>query len=202
MGYVTDFIIGSTIGLVLYVLIISSSQSITSTLEFSDKIQKEFIIKFLSAICLLCLAFTSLSRGGKLQNNAVKWGLMLSGAALSMNTMIINWDKLSNGTRIILIGSCLSVIIWYAYYLESGRNLDNTDDDDGEEDNDIDGYEQYIRDKRRKTTRLDDEFEYDNYENNIRTTEYLKNVNQNKTAYREVDMRSIPQIDPHILMRY
>ena len=122
MGYLVDFAIGSIIGFILYVLVISISKSATADLEFNEKTQKIFIFNFISGLCLLCLAFTTFAKGGKLNNRAVKTGLLLSGFCLSLNTIIINWDFLSDNTRICLIGVCLAIVVWYAYYLDSPTN--------------------------------------------------------------------------------
>ena len=209
MGRVTEFMIGSTIGFILYVLVVSISQTLTSTLEFNDKIQKIFIIKFLSAICLLCLAFTSFSYQGKLENRTVKWGLILSSIALSANTMIVNWDILSNNTKIILIGACLSVVVWYAYHLEStsDKNKDNEDNEDDEDEE----YEEYEE---------DDENEYNEY--NYADKKNRVDINngiyaKKRGMHHELDNRfdgedarhmhdiyngKIPAIDPQIFMRY
>jgi hypothetical protein len=222
MGYVAEFMIGSTIGIILYILIISISQTLTSTLEFNDKTQKIFIIKFLSALCLLCLAFTSFSYRGKLENRTVKWGLILSGAALSINTMIINWNILSDNTKIILIGLCLSVIVWYAYQLESkdsDGNKDNNekyndkeDEGDEEDEEDEENGEREMNDeydieyeenknnsiykrKRGKKAELNNKFEEFLYNDNVR---YPTNVNNVNNGYGG----NIPAIDPQIFMRY
>lgn len=119
MGYLVDFTVGSIIGFILYILVISVSRSATSDLEFNEKTQKIFIINFITGLCLLCLAYTTFSKGGKLYNRSMKTGLLISGFCLSLNTIIINWDFLSDNTRIFLIGLSLAIVIWYAYYLES-----------------------------------------------------------------------------------
>ena len=186
-----DFTIGSVIGIILYVLLINISRATTSKLEFNDKIQKEFIIKFLSALCFICLAFTSFSSGGKLQNRAVKWGLILSGASLGINTMIINWHELSDSTKLILIGLCLAVVVWYAYYYEySKSDNENDDEDDNEDDNEYEDYdEDEYNNKETKYKQLDE----NDYETAINYTPVYRN---------DIRKQFIPKIDPQIFMRY
>lgn len=119
MGHLLDFIVGTVISVILYVFIFSVGQNITADLEFNDKIQKGFVINFVVGLCLLCLAYTTFSKDGKLYNRAMRTGLLLSGFALLINTIVINWYSLSDNTRTLLIGVCLGLSIWYAYSLAS-----------------------------------------------------------------------------------
>ena len=122
MGHVLNFCIGTIIGFIIYVLITSMSRLMTIDMEFNEKNQKIFIINFISGLCLLSLAMTAFNDKGKLKNKSVKNGLLISGLCLSLNTIIINWHLLSEHTRIMLIGICLGIVIWYAYYNEHDLN--------------------------------------------------------------------------------
>jgi hypothetical protein len=201
MGYLTEFMIGSTIGFILYVFIVSISQTVTSTLEFNDRIQKIFIVKFLSALCLICLALTSFSYQGRFANRTVKWGLVLSSAALSINTMVVNWNILSDSTKIILIGLCLSVIVWYAYYLESKDEKDENEDDeqdgeqDGEQDDEQDDEEEYDKQYDR-----DDE-KYNRYKRKRNINKFEDFIYNDDLIPHGMHSR-MPPIDPNIFMRY
>jgi preprotein translocase subunit YajC len=115
MSYLLDLSVGAIIGIIMFVLIKSLGKTATENMEITDGMQKQYIISFISGLCLLCLAFTAFNYSGKLDNKSMKYGSMLAGLILVINTIIFNWNSMANNTRSLLIAICLGLMVWYAY---------------------------------------------------------------------------------------
>lgn len=145
MEVIKNMFLGLVMALILYILVQSISVSITNGAEFEDKTQKIFIINFIIGIVLIISGNTIFGKRGSMKNKSVQYGVIFGGISLMINTVVMNWDYLSDATRVSLIGLLLLVVVWYAYYRSNKKeqiekmtpNVINTDDvvdidDDGE----------------------------------------------------------------------
>ena len=115
MKFLKDICIGITIAVILYTFVLSISTIITNTETTSEKSQKIFIINFIAGIVLIFAGNLIFNKKNRMKNNAVKYGTILAGCGLMINSIMMNWDNLADNTRIILIGLLLLVVIAYSY---------------------------------------------------------------------------------------
>lgn len=114
MNIVMDIIIGTIISMIIYVLAQSVSRSITSDIATDDKTQKIFMIDFAIGIVCVFMALTIFKKS-RIKNRALKIATLFGGGYLILNSVVFNWEHLTDMTRIILIGATLLILIKYAY---------------------------------------------------------------------------------------
>ena len=114
MNVVMDILIGIIMSCIIYVLAQSVSRSVTSDIEGDDKTQKIFVIDFVIGIVCLFMALT-IFRKSQFKNRALKIATFFGGGWLILNSVVFNWDCLSDATRIVLIGITLLIMVYYVY---------------------------------------------------------------------------------------
>jgi hypothetical protein len=115
MEFLKDISIGITIAVILYVFILSITTIMTNNETISEKTQKVFIWNFIAGISLIFMGNTVFNNTNGIKNNAMRYGAILGGCGLMVNSIIMNWDYLSDTTRVVLFGLLLMVIIAYSY---------------------------------------------------------------------------------------
>lgn len=115
MEFLKDISIGITIAVILYVFILSITTIMTNNETISEKTQKVFIWNFIAGIVLIFMGNTVFNNTNGIKNNAIRYGAILGGCGLMVNSIIMNWDYLSDTTRVVLFGLLLMVIIAYSY---------------------------------------------------------------------------------------
>ena len=115
MEFLKDISIGITIAVILYVFILSITTIMTNNETISEKTQKVFIWNFIAGIALIFMGNTVFNNTNGIKNNAIRYGAILGGCGLMVNSIIMNWDYLSDATRVVLFGLLLMVIIAYSY---------------------------------------------------------------------------------------
>ena len=138
MEVIKNIGLGSIIAFIIYIFVMSISTTIIPNNincdKFADSAQKIFILNFLIGIVLIFLGNTILKNKNKLKNQAVRYGFLLGGSSLMINSIIMNWDHLGDSTRIMLFGLLLFVLIIYSYQRDSSNN-DNDNDNDNDDNN-------------------------------------------------------------------
>jgi len=107
------------IGCMTYAFVYGVCDNMTGDLEQHDKVQKQFVLNFLFGLVLLCLAFTLFTHDRKISNRIIKLGFIIGSIFLLFNTIILNWHNLDSTSKTCLLCICLSIIMWYAYYIDS-----------------------------------------------------------------------------------
>ena len=121
MEVIKNMFLGLVMALILYILVQSISVSITNGAEFEDKTQKIFIINFIIGIVLIISGNTIFGKRGSMKNKSVQYGVIFGGISLMINTVVMNWDYLSDATRVSLIGLLVLGGVGYAYYRSSKK---------------------------------------------------------------------------------
>jgi hypothetical protein len=116
MGQLANLGIGLIYGIILYAFINSIGKLTCGEMCFSDKMQKSFLINFIAGTILLFLAYTVFAQYSKLYNEGIRYGLLISGYSLLINTLFINWNIMDDSTKTIIIGISLIVITSMVYY--------------------------------------------------------------------------------------
>ena len=78
------------------------------------RIKKNLIIAFIIGIIGILVAWFIFYKS-KVKNLGVMLGLILGSLYLMVNSLLLNWDKLSNDTKLFMIGTVLVALIVISY---------------------------------------------------------------------------------------
>jgi cation transport ATPase len=99
----------------LFVLFISKLiEILTNDLKAEEKIKKNLLIAFIIGIIGILVGWFIFYRS-KVKNIAVMLGLFLGSIYLMVNSLLLNWNKLNNDTKLFMIGSVLVALIIISY---------------------------------------------------------------------------------------
>lgn len=118
MGYTSDIILALPIGIIYNFFITKMSDLMTKDEDYEIKIHKYFIICLSGAIFGIISAIFIFSEQNILENRCVKYGMTIGSVLLLINTLIFNWDLLSEDTKLLTIGILLICIIIVSYTLK------------------------------------------------------------------------------------
>ncbi len=102
------------IGITYNLLVGKLSEILTKNDIMRDKIQKNLIIQIISGVVALILAFFVFGRN-KLENNIVKYGLLIGGCILLFYSFVGNWNIIEDRTKLFTFAGIFIFLILYSY---------------------------------------------------------------------------------------
>ena len=102
------------IGLLFILFVNKLIEILTHDTVAEARIKKNIIISFIIGIIGILIAWFIFYRS-RVKNLGVMLGLMLGSIYLMINSLILNWDKLSNDSKLFMIGSVLVALIVISY---------------------------------------------------------------------------------------
>lgn len=115
MGYATNVMVSLPMAIIMFMLTQKLIMGMTSESKYMDRIQKSFIIGFITGLLFIVLGLTMFSDDSNMNNKAIQYALYWAGSFLVINTVFFSWDDLDEGTKIILLGIMVSGLIIYSY---------------------------------------------------------------------------------------
>jgi len=109
MSYFAELTNGIILSIILNMLVGTIENMLSKELSPNDKQQQNFIISFISGLVFIFLAYSIFDINGRYYNKSIKYGFLLSGIILIINIIFINWDLLSDQTRLLFI--CISLFL-------------------------------------------------------------------------------------------
>jgi len=111
---IIDVLIAIPITILFVLFITKFIEIITNEDKAEDKIKKNLIISFIIGIIgILCAWFIFYK--SKVKNRSVMISLILGSLYLIGNSLFLNWNKLSNDSKLFMIGSVLVGLIVISY---------------------------------------------------------------------------------------
>ena len=99
----------------LFILFVNKLiEILTNDLKAEEKIKKNLLIAFIIGIISILIGWFVFHKS-KVKNTAVMLGLFLGALYLMINSLILNWNKLSNDSKLFMIGSTLIAFIIISY---------------------------------------------------------------------------------------
>ncbi len=121
MGILKDIIIAIPIG-VVYNFIVNRAINVSfGQMAYSEKYQKSLIFMFVIGLIGMILAFTLFKNHPMFKNRPLRMGLIFGSSILIFYSMITNWEKMDDITKIIMFGIILISLVWYSYYSEDEK---------------------------------------------------------------------------------
>ncbi len=115
MGYVKDTVIGIPLSVLLYLLIEKMIIVTTCEDQFSERVQKTFVISLVVGLAMIGLGL-SIFGTGKLKNGAMEIAFYGTGGLLIFTSTVFNWDKMDDQTKIVILGIVTLYLIMYSYH--------------------------------------------------------------------------------------
>lgn len=115
MSIVKDIILALFFGIIYYFLVDKLVYTAVENLFESNKYQKILIIIFILGLVGLITSLTLLQENRYLGNRPVRYGLMLGSVMLIFYSIISNWSKIDDYTKIMVFAILLISIIWFSY---------------------------------------------------------------------------------------
>lgn len=109
----------------IYVIIIAGIYNVFSyklieiifkDVPYKEKIQGTLTSMFFAGIIAVVIAELAIKTGKKFSNEPLYKGLILGGCLLMSYTLFVNWNIMTDETKLLLIGFIFGVAIWYGYY--------------------------------------------------------------------------------------
>jgi hypothetical protein len=130
MGYALDIALSVPLGILIYILTEKLIAGSTSDNEFNVRVQKSFVVGFIVGMGLIGLGMSVFGKTCKLNNTTIQMGLYGAGFFLVLNSTLINWELLDEGTKILMITIAISGIIVYSYQNNRSSKLSNKTESD------------------------------------------------------------------------
>ena len=111
---VLNVLLAIPIGLLFILFVNKLIEILTHDTVAEARIKKNIIISFIIGIIGILIAWFIFYKS-KVKNLGVMLGLMLGSIYLMINSLILNWDKLSNDTKLFMIGTILVALIVISY---------------------------------------------------------------------------------------
>lgn len=100
---------------IIFVLFINKlTEILTQDLIAEEKIKKNLLISFIVGIIGILIGWYVFYKS-KMKNKAIMIGLFLGSIYLIFNSIFLNWNKLTNDTKLFMIGSVFVALIIISY---------------------------------------------------------------------------------------
>lgn len=83
--------------------------------------QKYLLFLFLAGVIGIILAQTIFTSNRALKNEIIKQGLIVGGIILILYSILTYWDKMTNETKLIILGIILGFSLWYSYHINKSK---------------------------------------------------------------------------------
>jgi len=111
---IVDIVLSIPIAGLLILFINKLIEILTMNMPAEEKIKKNIIIAFIIGIISILIGWFVFYKSA-VKNIAVMLGLYLSAAYLTINSLLVNWNKLSNDTKLFMLGTVLVSLIVVTY---------------------------------------------------------------------------------------
>jgi hypothetical protein len=108
-----NFFLGGLIGLIYYLIICQISHNLYLVKPTPLSTQRSILFLYFGGLIGLFLGY---NMNNKTSNSGLRIGLYFGSSLLVFNSMLINWEYMSNETKLLLLGINFGLIIWYSYY--------------------------------------------------------------------------------------
>ena len=115
MDIIKDGILALFFGVVYYFLVDKLVYTFVDSMFEFNKYQKILILIFVVGLAGLLISLTFLQNNKYFGNRSVRYGLMLGSAMLIFYSIISNWSKIDDYTKIAVFAILLISIIWFSY---------------------------------------------------------------------------------------
>lgn len=124
MGFISDIILSIPFGIIYYFLVDKIVSVSLNDLSYTERYQRSLIYIFVIGLIGLILAFTLFKNNSFFKNGALRYGLIFGSILLIFYSIVSNWYKMDDTTKIIIFSILLGLLIFYYYY--SSEENDNT----------------------------------------------------------------------------
>mgnify|MGYP001164583596 CR=1 FL=1 len=80
-----------------------------------ERVKKSLVIGFIAGLAYIALAINIFSQGKQFDNQSLQLAMYGAGTFLVLNSVVINWGVLDEGTKIILLGLTICGLIIYSF---------------------------------------------------------------------------------------
>ena len=113
----TDIILAIPIGIMYNILAYYVSDMLNTNLIYEDKIQSNFVLNFIFGVIGLFVGYYLFKKNKKLKNKAIRYGLYFGSFILLFNTLVYNWNIMSDSIKLIVFIIVLMFLLLLAYKL-------------------------------------------------------------------------------------
>ncbi len=107
-----NFFLGGLIGLIYYLIVCQISHNLYLVKATPLSTQRSILFLYFGGLIGLFLGY---NMNNKTANSGLRIGLYFGSSLLIFNSMLINWEYMSNETKLLLLGINFGLIIWYSY---------------------------------------------------------------------------------------
>lgn len=116
MGIIKDIAIAVPLGVIYNVFIHKLTSVILSGMEYEEKYQRSLILIFCAGIVGIIIAQIIFAKKSYYKNRPMRYGMIFGSVLLIIYSLITNWEKMNDNTKLILMGIIMMGLIWYCYY--------------------------------------------------------------------------------------
>ena len=115
MGLLWDLVFSIPLGIIYTIFFQKLGDIMFCNLPYNDKYQKYLTFLFLAGVIGIVLAQTIFTYNKTFKNQIIKHGLIIGGIILILYPTLTYWDKMTDETKLLVIGIALGGLLWYSY---------------------------------------------------------------------------------------
>jgi hypothetical protein len=113
MGYTTNVALAIPMAIIIYMLTEKTILAAVADKKFSEKVQTNFVIGFVTGLTYIALAMTAFAYQGVFDNQALQLAMYGAGTFMVLNSVFFSWDILDEQTKIVILGiSIAGFVVW------------------------------------------------------------------------------------------
>lgn len=116
MGLVGDLVFSVPLGIIYTIFFQKLGDVIFPNLSYTDKYQKYLIFLLVAGLVGIILAQTIFTYNKTFKNQIIKHGLIIGGIILLLYPTLTYWNKMTDETKLLVIGIIFGCLLWYCYY--------------------------------------------------------------------------------------
>jgi hypothetical protein len=115
MGFVGNIMMSIPLGTILYILTEKIITFTTTSNNYNDRLQNIFIMGFIIGALYIIVAMTLFNAQSNIYNQTLQLSILGCGILLLLNSVLLNWSDLNEGTKIVMLTVFATSIIIYSY---------------------------------------------------------------------------------------
>lgn len=120
MGLVSDILISVPFGIIYTIFMQKLSDIVLVEYKGNDKLQKSLTFIFFAGLVAMIIAQTVFTES---KNRLIKQSLMVGGIICAGYISMTNWDKMTDYTKLFILGLSLGGIVWIIYQRQNAPQL-------------------------------------------------------------------------------